>query len=382
MSVTLQQIDFAGSAVATTLTGSSMTAVSPPNAGTFSIANAAGWPDGSAGKFTVVIDRGTANEEKILCSSRTALTVTVDATAGRGYDGTVATTHTSGTATVEHCIDATVLQKIIDALCLLTAKGDLLVATASRVLERMAAGADNAFLVYDSTTATGFKTINYGAIGGNGNANANGVANTPARSDHAHKRDVRVAKAGVDVGTRNRINLVVDPGIDWTITDDAGNDEIDIVASLRSREFVGYQTAGLFSVANDTNTAIPLTGEVLDTDTFHDNAVNNTRVTIPAGLGGRYLVIGRLSWNTNGTGYRSATIVKNGSVTNTLAQATQPGMASQGTVVNVAEVVTLAAGDYIELWGKQNSGGALDVIGDNTTFKNAISGLTVRYLGP
>ena len=67
-----------------------------------------------------------------------------------------------------------------------------------------------------------------GAILGLANANSNGVANEIARSDHQHKRDVRVASAGVDVGTRNRINFIAGTNISLIIADDAGNDEIDV----------------------------------------------------------------------------------------------------------------------------------------------------------
>lgn len=55
-----------------------------------------GWPDGSGGPFFVVIGRGTASEEKILCSSRTgnSLTVYTDGLLnGRGADGTNIVAH-------------------------------------------------------------------------------------------------------------------------------------------------------------------------------------------------------------------------------------------------------------------------------------------------
>lgn len=69
---------------------------------TFAIVASTGWP-GSPGTsgFIVVIDRGTASEEKILCSSNSGTTVTV-ASSGRGYDGTTATTHNAN-ATVSLC---------------------------------------------------------------------------------------------------------------------------------------------------------------------------------------------------------------------------------------------------------------------------------------
>ena len=67
------------------------------------------WPDGSIGPFYVVIDRGLAAEEKILCVSRTSNTITVYNTGlvnGRGADGTSVVAHSTG-ATIEHVFTAT-----------------------------------------------------------------------------------------------------------------------------------------------------------------------------------------------------------------------------------------------------------------------------------
>jgi len=68
------------------------------------------WPTGTGGKpFYIVIDRGLASEEKILCSSRSANIMTVfdDGIAtGRGADDTAVVAH-SNNAVVEHVFTAT-----------------------------------------------------------------------------------------------------------------------------------------------------------------------------------------------------------------------------------------------------------------------------------
>jgi hypothetical protein len=68
------------------------------------------WPTGISGRpFYVVIDRNTASEEKILCTSRTSNTITVfddGLSNGRGADGTSITTHAIG-AYIEHVFTAT-----------------------------------------------------------------------------------------------------------------------------------------------------------------------------------------------------------------------------------------------------------------------------------
>lgn len=60
---------------------------------------------------------------------------------------------------------------------------------------------------------------------GLGNASALGAGPALAYNDHVHKRDVRVAFNGVDVGTRNRINFTTSGAVP---TDDPGNDEVDV----------------------------------------------------------------------------------------------------------------------------------------------------------
>ncbi len=58
-----------------------------------------------------------------------------------------------------------------------------------------------------------------------GNANAEGTSSAVARADHVHKRDVRVAKDGIDIGTRNKLNFT---GANVTVTDDGVNDKVDV----------------------------------------------------------------------------------------------------------------------------------------------------------
>jgi microcystin-dependent protein len=57
-----------------------------------------GWPTGANGPFNVILDRDTANEEKVLATGISGTTLTLSQ---RGYDGTTARSH-SATAVVEH----------------------------------------------------------------------------------------------------------------------------------------------------------------------------------------------------------------------------------------------------------------------------------------
>jgi hypothetical protein len=92
----LQRYSHTGAAPATGLS-SNITSSSA----SFGILSSTGYPTGSAGLFVLVLDPGTASEEKVLCSSISGTTVSV-ASGGRGYDSTVAAAHNSGTTNVQH----------------------------------------------------------------------------------------------------------------------------------------------------------------------------------------------------------------------------------------------------------------------------------------
>lgn len=138
------------------------------------------WPDGSVGPFYVVVDRGLAAEEKILCSSRSGNVLTVYSVGlvnGRGADGTTVIAHNSN-AEVEHVFTATdadeannhvndstnnvhpqYLLAVNSPSTLVDAKGDLLAGTAADTLARVAVGANGYILSADSTAAAGVSWI-------------------------------------------------------------------------------------------------------------------------------------------------------------------------------------------------------------------------------
>lgn len=102
MAQTTTDKEFKGSAVPTTITNtinSVDTAVS--------LAASTGWPTG-AQQWGAVIDKGLANEEKVICSTRSGLNVTI---VSRGADNTTASSHSAG-ATIEHCLFASDLDSL------------------------------------------------------------------------------------------------------------------------------------------------------------------------------------------------------------------------------------------------------------------------------
>lgn len=125
------------------------------------------------------------------------------------------------------------------------------------------------------------------------------------------------------------------------------------------------------SLTDSTLTVLALNSEDYDTTTMHDPVTNNSRITVPTGGDGLYLITGTAHYVSNTTGYRIAELYKNGA---TRLQATflGPCPGGQDTVIPVTSVVVLAAGDYIELRGWQSSGGALNSGSATRDFTNSL----------
>ena len=75
------------------------------SATSFTVTDGSTYPVG-VNPFVIVIDRGVATEEKILILSRAGNVFTVSQ---RGYDGTTAVAHASGSF-VDHVLDADAIQ--------------------------------------------------------------------------------------------------------------------------------------------------------------------------------------------------------------------------------------------------------------------------------
>ena len=127
------------------------------------------------------------------------------------------------------------------------------------------------------------------------------------------------------------------------------------------------------TISNATNTAISFQVESYDTDAFHDNSTNNSRITIPSGKGGKYLITGSIAWST-GANERVAMIYKNGALVNNMHQLYPQNLG--GFYAPFTYTINLVAGDYIELFCYQGSGGNLSVYNglDLTTFQASYLG--------
>jgi hypothetical protein len=117
---------------------------------------------------------------------------------------------------------------------------------------------------------------------------------------------------------------------------------------------VGFQT-----IPTSVETVITLGAETFDTDGFHSTSSNTSRMTIPAGLGGKYLVTVGGLFQPHASGRRYFQIKVNGVAARGTQYEFVPAAGAYPGGLQSA-VLDLVAGDYVELSVFQSSGGNLD----------------------
>lgn len=113
------------------------------------------------------------------------------------------------------------------------------------------------------------------------------------------------------------------------------------------------------SLTSATATAIAWdAADSFDTEAIHDPATNNTRLTVRTA--GKYRIYGALVFAAGATGERAIAFRKGGITWLGGDQRAANSTAANQTVVSASTTADLAAGDYVEMWGEQVSGGALN----------------------
>lgn len=148
-------------------------------------------------------------------------------------------------------------------------------------------------------------------------------------------------------------------------------------APASTPSFVGcqvYSSTGV-STSNGVETLMTWNTEDFDTDGFHSTSSNTSRMTIPSGKGGKYLITAFIGWEYSGnsTGMRAAYIYKNGSIHK---YSMQIAAASGGIYFTLSQVMNLVATDYVEIKVYQSSGTTLLAGGGNDS-----SSFAITYLG-
>ena len=128
------------------------------------------------------------------------------------------------------------------------------------------------------------------------------------------------------------------------------------------------------TLSNNTPTMLSWNDEDFDTNAFHDNSTNNTRITIPSGKAGYYLVTSYMGMFPAGA--PSGNFYLAFYINGVQKRVSTNHMGSDNSAQNV-EIYNLSVGDYLEAEGYQNSGGSGTVRGGAANE----SSFAVQYLG-
>lgn len=122
------------------------------------------------------------------------------------------------------------------------------------------------------------------------------------------------------------------------------------------------------AINNASLTTVTFDSEDFDVGNLHDTAVNNSRITIPAGGAGLWLFVATCSWGgRNAAGGRTgAYVYKNGTTRIAIAEETPDAASGDGNLGTTFSAVCFdlaVAGDYYEMQVRQDSGGSLNLLG-------------------
>lgn len=131
-------------------------------------------------------------------------------------------------------------------------------------------------------------------------------------------------------------------------------------------EYADVRLTGNVNLPDSTVVTIDWDTETADTNGFHDNVVNPSRLTIPVGGDGSYQIVHDVTFGANGTGIRQVQIFKNGTqVTGDVRPASSATALVQFQTFYFDPVAV--AGDFYDVRVLQNSGIAISYLASART---------------
>jgi hypothetical protein len=131
------------------------------------------------------------------------------------------------------------------------------------------------------------------------------------------------------------------------------------------------------SIANNTDTKITWATEEFDTNSYHSTVSNTSRITVPST--GYYAITWTIAWAYNSTGRRIQSLFKNGNGIVQFPFGADGASSYANNTPSRTITLYLTASDYLEVNVFQNSGGALNAIGNDGGLIH--SSFAAQYLG-
>lgn len=140
---------------------------------------------------------------------------------------------------------------------------------------------------------------------------------------------------------------------------DIVRDDLEYLA--RNKPHARVYNSAAISLPTGAVTALTFNSERYDIGACHSTSSNTSRLTVPSGEAGKYLIGATVGFAANPTGYRAILLQVNGVTTIAQQDAISLG-AGSAMYLSICTENALAAGDYVELKAFQNSGGNLNAL--------------------
>lgn len=134
---------------------------------------------------------------------------------------------------------------------------------------------------------------------------------------------------------------------------------------------IAFHGCSASEIANQSLTTATITqcsltdADIEDSDAYHSTSTNTYRITIPSGLGGMYIFQAQAGFAANAVGTRYIFLEHNGTGTygsgTGIATVTVPATPAGTAVIHAgSRPVRMTAGDTVDMFVQQTSGGDLD----------------------